>query len=60
VIEGFGQCRRDARSDWEYKEIHMKLSVKMLGSITRATRDFSGDFWWDNLLFDFYKRRPPG
>ena len=38
----------------------MKLSVTVLGSISHATRDFSGDFWWDNLLFDFYKRRPLG
>ena len=36
----------------------MKCAIVELGAVSRRTRDYSGNFGWDNLTFSF-KRVPP-
>jgi hypothetical protein len=36
----------------------MKLKVTELGSASKTTRDFSGNFAWDQLMYDFRTHKP--
>jgi hypothetical protein len=35
----------------------MKLTIVELGSASKVTRDWTGNFAWDGLTFDYSKRR---
>ena len=36
----------------------MKRTPTSLGTVSRVTRDYSGNFFWDNLIWDYQKYRP--
>jgi len=38
----------------------MKTKVAELGSASKETRDFTGHYGWDNLVWDFRKRQVTG
>jgi hypothetical protein len=35
----------------------MKTTLTELGAASEVTRDYSGNYWWDNLVYDFKQRR---
>jgi hypothetical protein len=36
----------------------MKLTIVQLGSASKVTRDWSGNFAWDGLVYDYRKIYP--
>jgi hypothetical protein len=38
----------------------MKLAIEKLGSVSKVTRDYSGNYLWDAYVYDFRKHRPYG
>ena len=42
------------------KESIMKRTVIKLGAVSRVTKDYSGNFWWDSVVYDYRKYRTWG
>ena len=34
----------------------MKTTIVRLGSASKVTRDYTGNIWWDELVFQFMRR----